>query len=369
VDRREGRCLINGKFLSRRATGTERYARELLVAADALLPASADWTLLCPPGVRPPAFARIRVREVGRPGWPSHAWEQLVLPAAARGGRLLNLAGSSPWIGAARSATTIHDAAVFDRPEAYTRPFVAWYRRSFRHLVASGTRLITVSAFSRDRLCEALGTPASRWAIVPDGGDHLLRVDADPTAIDRLGLRGRRTLLAVASANPAKNLARLLEAWARLPPAEDLRLVLVGGRNDAVFAAPGTSEAPGPAPGVVHAGTVDDATLKALYGHARALVFPSLYEGFGLPPLEAMTLGCPVIAARAASLPEVCGDAALYVDPMSVDAIADAMRRILADEALADRLASAGRARAGALTWDAAARALLETLDGRDGGG
>jgi glycosyltransferase involved in cell wall biosynthesis len=97
--------------------------------------------------------------------------------------------------------------------------------------------------------------------------------------------------------------------------------------------------------------------------HTMALVFPSLYEGFGLPPLEAMALGCPVVAARAASLPEVCGDAALYVDPHSIGSIADGMRRVLDDDALCARLAAAGRARAATMTWRAAAERLLEALD------
>jgi glycosyltransferase involved in cell wall biosynthesis len=369
VDGRDRRCVVNGKFLGRRATGTERYASELVTAVDALLPASADWTLLCPPGTRAPPLARIRVRHVGPAGLPAHAWEQLALPAAAGGARLLNLAGTSPWAGARRSASVLHDAAVFDHPEAYTRPFVAWYRRSFRHLAASGARLMTVSAFSRERLCAALGTPASRWAVVPDGGDHFERIAADAGAVRRLGLSGRRLLLAVASANPTKNLERLLDAYRRLAPGDDVRLVLVGGGNAAVFSADAGGAAAGrPAggahdpPGVVRTGPVDDATLKALYLQARALVFPSLYEGFGLPPLEAMSLGCPVVAARAASLPEVCGDAALYVDPLSVDSIAAGMRRILDDDALVARLTVAGRARAATMTWRASAERLLEAL-------
>lgn len=361
MDQRQSRCFINGKFLARRVTGTERYARELIAAVDTLLPPSSEWTLLCPHGVQPPALQRIRVRTVGPAGWPPHAWEQVALPSAARGGRLLNLAGTSPWFGARHAVSTLHDGAVFDCPQAYSRPFVAWYRRSFRHLAASGARLLTVSAFSRDRLCAALGTPPSRWTIVPNGGDHLLRIEADPAAVDRLGLRGRRVLLAVASANPTKNLSRLLAAWVQLGRAEDARLVLIGGGNSAVFRQP---EAIADPAGVVRIGAADDATLKALYLHARALVFPSLYEGFGLPPLEAMSLGCPVVASNAASLPEVCGDAALYVDPASVDAIADAMRYALDNDAFAARSVAAGRARAATMTWRGSADRLLAALEG-----
>ncbi len=361
------RWFVNGKFAARRTTGTERFARGMVAALDARLPPGADWTLLVPPGAEPPRLHRIRVRTVGPRGAPPHVWEQAVLPAAARGGLLLNLAGSAPWIAARRSVCVVHDAAVFDCPHAYTRPFVAWYRMLFRHLARRAAGLATVSAFSRDRLAAALGTEPARWTVLGEGGEHLAAVTPDPTVLDRLGVVPGRYLLGVASENPTKNLDRLVAAFALLGPGAEL--VLVGGGNAGVFAAPRPRGAPpsagaaaAAAPGVRRAGPVDDAALKALYLNARALVFPSSYEGFGLPPLEAMALGCPVIAARAASLPEVCGDAALYVDPSSVDAIADAMRRALDDDALCARLAQAGRHRAAGLTWAAAAARLAESV-------
>jgi glycosyltransferase involved in cell wall biosynthesis len=184
-------------------------------------------------------------------------------------------------------------------------------------------------------------------------------VVADPAAIDRLGLRGTHGLLAVASENPTKNMPRLIEAFTRLAPDPARRLVLVGGGNPRVFAHGAATPDP---PGVVRTGPVDDATLKALYGYARALVFPSLYEGFGLPAVEAMACGCAVIAASAGALPEVCAKAALYVDPMSVSSITDAMRQVLEDNVLHDSLVRAGRARAEVFTWAGSATRLLEAL-------
>ena len=358
MDGRDARCFINGKFLGRRTTGTERFARGVVGALDALVPDTADWTLLCPPGAQPPALSRIRVRHIGPAGLPPHVWEQVVLPWATRDGLLVNLGGSAPYAGR-RQACVIHDAAVFDHPQAYTRAFVTWYRLLFRRLAASGQRLITVSTFSRDRLAAALTVPASRLRVVPNGSDHLATVMADPAAIDRLGLRGTQGLLAVASLNPTKNLPRLIEAFTRLPPDPARRLVLVGGGNPRVFADGAATPDP---PGVVRTGPIDDATLKALYSYARALVLPSLYEGFGLPAVEAMAGGCAVIAASAGALPEVCGAAARYVDPMSVSLIADAMRQVLEDDALHDSLVQAGRARAEVFTWKDSAARLLEAL-------
>ncbi|MCB0075604.1 MAG: glycosyltransferase family 4 protein, partial [Caldilineaceae bacterium] len=176
-------------------------------------------------------------------------------------------------------------------------------------------------------------------------------------ALSRLGLVGRSFLLAVGSANPTKRQADLVLAWRALER-RDARLVIVGGGDARVFGATALAEAPG----VVRAGAVDDPTLRALYDAAVGLVFPSVYEGFGLPPLEAMACGCPVVAARAASLPEVCGDAAMLVPPRDPAALADAMRRLLDDAALRAAMRERGLARAADFSWDASAQALLAAL-------
>jgi glycosyltransferase involved in cell wall biosynthesis len=149
-----------------------------------------------------------------------------------------------------------------------------------------------------------------------------------------------------------------------------VRLVIVGGADPRVFAAQaaagGASDTGAAAP-VVRAGRVDDAALKALYLGAQGLVFPSLDEGFGLPPLEAMALGCPVVAARAGAVPEVCGDAALYFDPRDPQDMAAALRRLLDDAPLRATLAEAGRQRAASWTWSLAAHRLAALLSRAEG--
>lgn len=351
---------LNGKFLAQRTTGVQRFAARVVLALDRQLVADGRrWVLLCPPEGQAPALARVELRRVAGPGRSLHAWEQLALPRAARDGLLVNLAGSAPWF-ARRQVATLHDAAVFDHPEAYTPAFVAWYRRLFRRLGRRAARLLTVSAFSRQRLVQALGVAPERFAIVPCGADHLDEVVADDAVIARLGLEGQRFVLAVGSENPTKNQAGLLEAWRRLRPDADCRLVLVGGRNQRVFHSGGAGDDP---PGVVRTGWLPDAPLVALYRRAEALAFPSHYEGFGLPPVEAMRCGCPVLVARAASMPEVCGDAALYVDPADPADIAAGLRRLLGDEALRARLRAAGRERAAGCTWAASAAALQAAVE------
>lgn len=361
--------FINGKFTVQRMTGVQRVAHELTLALDRLLlDSSLHCVLLCPPvpaAQRSPAagapraqavlpLQHIKQRSVGLQGMPLHAWEQLVLPWHARKGLLLNLAGTAPYM-ARGQAAIVHDAAVFDHPEAYTDSFVRWYRCLFQRLGRRAESLMTVSGFSRQRLAASLNLDPSQLGLVQPASDHFRAIRPELGIVKVLGLVGRPFLLAVGSDNPTKNLQRLLQAHAAVPHAERVPLVLVGGRNDRVFARSAES---GDTPGVLFTGTLDDAALKALYLHATALVFPSVYEGCGLPPLEAMACGCPVAAAEAASIPEVCGDAALYFDPHSVPDITRALRRIGDDADLRLRLSLRGAELVGKHSWAEAAAQL-----------
>ena len=354
---------INGRYVTQRLTGVQRVAHELVAALDRRIAqiSAPSMTLLLPPAAPPPPVSALPWRHVPGPAFgpaPGHLWEQWSLPRAARGARLLNLCGAAPAFGAPGQACLLHDAAVFDHPEAYGATFGRWYRWLFRHLARSDARLMTVSAFSRQRLAQNLGVPEARFAVVPLAADHMGRVAPDPAALQRLGLGTSPILLAVGSANPSKRQDDLVHAW-QARGRDVARLVSGGGGDARVFGTVVLASAPG----VVRTGPVDDATLRALYGAATALVFPSVYEGFGLPPLEAMACGCPVVAAQAASLPEVCGDAALMVPPQDVPALADAMRTLLDDAALRASLRVRGLARAAAFSWDASAQALLRALD------
>lgn len=377
-----GPVYINGKFCAQRLTGVQRYAHGLLQALDRQIGAGVAWTLLLPPGAVAPPLRAIATRTVPWSGPGGlHGWEQWALPRAARDGRLLNLAGSAPARQVrAGAACVMHDAAVFDQPQAYTPVFRLWYRWLFRRLARRARPAITVSRFSQARLAQATGMPPERWRLVPGAADHLADVVPDAGVLGRHGLLDRPFLLAVGSANPTKNLPLLRSAWQALGR-RDARLVLVGGRNAQVFA----EDTPSSAAGVLELGGVDDASLKALYAAAAGLVFPSAYEGFGLPPLEAMACGCPVLVSDAASLPEVCGDAALVVHLATATAggaelatadvpiLAAAMARLLDEPALREDLRARGRRHAAAFTWDASARALLRALaadepaDGSDG--
>jgi glycosyltransferase involved in cell wall biosynthesis len=181
----------------------------------------------------------------------------------------------------------------------------------------------------------------------------------------RIGAGDRPFVFAVGNRTPQKNIQVVHEALALLGDAE-FDVVHAGEANARVFGDGGTgagTRPPGRGARLVSAGFVSDGELRALYERAACFVFPSVYEGFGLPPLEAMTCGCPVVAARAASIPEVCGDAAVYFDPHDPRDLAAALTRVMADPALRARLARDGRERAKRFSWRASAERVYDVLD------
>jgi glycosyltransferase involved in cell wall biosynthesis len=340
---------VNARFLTQGVTGVQRFAAEVTTA---LVAAGADLRLLAPPGA-PARFADRPVEIIGARG--GQAWEQLDLPSAAGPDFLLNLGNTAPLRRGARQAVVIHDAGIFDTPESYSFAFRAWYRTLHRALPRLGARIVTVSDFSRGRLAARLGLDPARIGVMPEGGEHVLRVAADTAVLARHGLVPGGYALAVGTRAAHKNLAAL-GAAASLLGARGMALAVAGGIERGAFA--GAADAAG----ARLLGRVSDAELRALYENALCLLFPSRYEGFGIPPLEAMWCGCPVIAARAGAVPEVCAEAALWFDPADPAGPADALARLLAEPGLAEHLRVAGLARARLYSWDAAARRLLELL-------
>jgi glycosyltransferase involved in cell wall biosynthesis len=240
----------------------------------------------------------------------------------------------------------IHDAAALRHPEWYGRTYVAYQRALLPRLARTAARVITVSEFSRREVVEVLGAPPERVAVVPNGVGEGFSPAADVAAArSALGL-ARPYVLVVGTRIARKNLGGLRNA-ARFLAGEGVDLVAAGtGRS--------YMRDEGDSP-VRALGYVDDALLPGLYAGASAVVMPSLYEGFGLPVLEAMASGTPVVAADRAALPEVAGGAALLFDPDAASGAAAALQRVLADDALATDLRERGRERARGFTWRAAA--------------
>ncbi|HYE67046.1 MAG TPA: glycosyltransferase family 1 protein, partial [Anaerovoracaceae bacterium] len=218
--------------------------------------------------------------------------------------------------------------------------------------------IFTVSEFSKRELSRYCHIPPERITVVYPGVEHILRVAPDERILDRHALRGQPFLFAVSSNSPHKNFAALLAAIRRLGNV-DFKFVIAGGTFGRVFQSTGVEELP---ENVIRVGYVSDGELRALYEHARAFVFPSYYEGFGIPPLEAMACGCPVICSNAASLPEVCGDAAVYFEPRDVEGIGNQICQVMKNPVGLASLIARGFARAHAFKWEQTARRLIETL-------
>jgi len=214
----------------------------------------------------------------------------------------------------------------------------------------------SVSQFSADELTRHVSRRAAGIEVIYESGEHVLRHASDKRILDRLSLSGYPYLLAVGSRSRNKNfsgVARAAEALSDL----GIKIVAAGGHNTRVFASTETAN-----DDIVYAGYVTEGELRALYENALCFVFPSFYEGFGLPPLEAMHCGCPVIVSRRASLPEICGDAALYCDPADPADIARCVRRLATSEQLRGELRAAGLARASQFSWSRAAEQMEDIL-------
>jgi glycosyltransferase involved in cell wall biosynthesis len=214
-------------------------------------------------------------------------------------------------------------------------------------------RVITVSEFSRRELSEAYRIPPAKIGVVPESGEHMLRVRQDASAVTSK-LNERPFVLAVGSMNRHKNFQLVADA-ARLIKNAQFDIVVVGGGDARVY---GTSQDPLPS-FVRHLGYVSDEALAALYRRAACFVYPSRYEGYGLPPVEALALGCPVIASRLPAVQEACGDAVLYTSPDDPAELARLLERITSDAALRTQLRERGRARTAELTWRATAIKLI----------
>ena len=352
---------INGRFLTQRITGVQRYAHELVQAFDAIASGNTGitFTVLSPRlSVAPPVWRNVELRQVGH--LQGHAWEQFELPWHARG-RLLFCPGNTAPVMSLLSRTppvvTIHDLSYAYFPDAYRLAFRLWYSFIVPLALRRASAVITVSESER-RAILARYPAAARLHAIANGGLPAA-VPAETTAD---APRGSDCILYVGSLSRRKNFPRMFEAVCRLIRNRGFRFVVVGDTSKSLAAS--MPDIPHDvASKVTFVGAVDDpAVLASYYRQATCLLFASLYESSGLPPIEAMACGCPVVASNIPALRERCGDAAIYCDPQDVQSIAAATERVMDDVALRRRLQELGRQRAATFTWEHCARQTLDVI-------
>lgn len=291
---------------------------------------------------------------------PGHLWEQIRLPAIMKktGADLLwSPCGSGPLL-VRKQVVTVHDASVLACPECFKWGYRTFHKTLLPLLCRRVLRLVTVSEFSKSELLSYKIGADERISVIHNGVNAKAFADRSR----KIPMEGGEYILSVGSRDPRKNVTRLLKAWASIPSKlkDGFRLVIAGD-GGRVFARETLKDVPRD---VVFLGFVAEQDLASLYAGATVFVYPSIYEGFGLPPLEAMVCETPVIVSNTASLPEVCGDAALYCDPFSVESIAQKIVQLLGDSSLREQLRRKGLERAGEFTWHKAATELMQVFDG-----
>ncbi len=354
---------INGRFVAQQQTGVQRFALETVRAIDKLLadPAiAAQWksvVLWLPPGAKAPQLSRIETRATGRFFKSGYGWEQIDLPLACRDGVLLNLCNLGP-LSKRRQVVVVHDATPWVSPQSFRFAFRLAYKTLVPLLGRIAKRIATISDFSRREIAHWYGIPPTRISLCGLAADHILAQPADAALLARNGLAGTPYFLAVGVGSPNKNIELVLAAFERADLPGDAKLVLTGKRDDRVHPAGAIRLSDR----IVHLGFVGDAELRALYEGALALLFPSRYEGFGLPPIEAMVCGCPVVISDQEALLETSGsgDAALICGMDDADGLAAIMARLARDPALRADLSARGREHVKRFQWSLTAKALLD---------
>lgn len=370
------RAGINAQLLylsgSYRAAGINRYIHQLLAhlrplaTDDELVAFTGRWKL--PPELEP--TDHFQVRQTGLPTWkPSVriAWEQLIQPPTVIKERLdliHSLSYVQPVVCPAKSVVTMLDLTFMRMPRSFNR----WNRLYLSTMSTISARLshriVAISESTRQDIIRYLRVPPEKVEVIYCGVDAPFRQIEDPAVLERFRSERNvpdRFILYLGTLEPRKNVERLIEAYAklRLGGHTSHKLVLGGAKGwlyERIFARVGEL---GLSNDVLFTSYIPYQELPLWYNCADCFIYPSLYEGFGLPPLEAMACGTPVVTSSTSSLPEVVGTAAMTVDPLDVDAIAGAMAGVLTDPSLRERLRAEGPRQAARFSWqETAARTL-----------
>jgi glycosyltransferase involved in cell wall biosynthesis len=350
---------FNGKFYAGGMNGVHRVADRLIRECDQLL-------ALMPQEQRPAAYLmtsrhadwvpELKVIQRRNSRRTNQLWEQTILPFAARDGILVNLANLAP-LAHRNKLTMIHDVQFMFSDCGYPARQRVGYRWLAPLLGRSSKATLTVSEFSRRMLHQFSISDARRTFVIANGADHILEAGVDDSLRERLGLSPSSYVLMFGSGKEYKNNATLFQTFANGAAAPTQLVVIGPGREELVAA--GLD----PPADAIFAGRPKDAELRGLLCSALAVLFPSRTEGFGLPPLEAMSCGCPAIVSPAGAIPEVCGDAVLYAGTDTCEEWAQAIGQLRGNPKLRAYKIAQGLERAAHFTWSRAGTQLMRVID------
>ncbi len=319
------KIIINGRFLSQNITGVQRVAHELTKELDNLLEtkqfSNIEIIILAPKNIIfNNLYRNIKIKKIGI--LKGHLWEQLELPIYSflEKGIILNFSGAAPIINS--GIICIHDVSFKVNPYFYSKKFVIFYKILTSILVKTSKKILTVSEFSKQEILKSYNLNSEKVIVIYNSWEHILEIKEDLTILNKYELENKEFYLAASSVAPNKNFQYIINL-AKLYP--NKYFVIVGKKNQKIF---GNLEI-NKMNNLIWCGYVKDEELKALYMTCKGFIFPSFYEGFGLPPLEAMGCGCKeVYVSNTSCLPEIFGNSVIYINPSKVGRIFESNKKI-----------------------------------------
>lgn len=346
--------VVNGRYLTQKASGVHRYAFEI---CNMLFEMGVDFHVVTPQEIEPDYkfdFPIVKYGSIKN----GHLWEQISLPrylGKIGNPLLISFTGCGPLF-YRNQIITIHDVSHERHPEWFSKGYYRFYHYMFPRIAKKAHAILTVSQFSKQEIIDTLGIDGNKIHVIHSNVPFKNKPTSEEVLAYQRPEDEERYILAVSNMDPRKNFGQLIRAFNNIED-KSVKLYIIGMRQKAFNTTDWDQLI---SDRVFLPGFVDDARLQTLYQNALLSVYPSLYEGFGLPPLESMTYGCPAIVSDIPALKEVTEDAGLYVDPNSIDDITDKINLLLKDKELQQALRVRGLEQIKKYSWAKSASQVWE---------
>ncbi len=357
------KVIVNARFLTQEITGVQRFAIELSKVLKAKY--GGEFEFVAPKDVLDDELAKkLEVKIIGEN--TGQFWEQYDLVKYLKGKKkkpiLLSLGSTSPLF-YKNKITTLHDIAFVRNPSWFSKKFVLWYKFLIPKLLRTSQKIITVSEFSKKEIQEHYKIPDEKVKVIYNA------ISGDFRKQKTQETGGMPYMLTVMSLSPRKNVENILHAFSTVTKKhKDIKLYMVGGYSFDSFPKNNISKILAENPNVELKGYVSDEVLHLLYQNALCFVYPSLYEGFGIPPLEAAAMGCPSIVSDVTAMPEVCRDGVIYCNPHDSSSIVQAMELLIGDKDLRTMLVEKAKKNNQRFSWEISADKIVKIVESLEQG-